>query len=340
MSRSTTISAPTRKRSRAAKGKTPQIMSAAAIDRFGPPSVFRIEEMPVPVPGPHEIVIEVHAAGVGIWDTEIRGGWWPEGKPKFPVVLGTDGAGVVVAKGSRVRRFAVGDRVWGYEFINSKGGFYAEYVAVDARHAGPMPRNLDFLRAGASAVTGLTAFQGIQDHLKVRPGESALIFGASGAVGSLAVQFAKHQGAFAIGMARGREATALVRKLGADAAIDATNPDAIDELRFVAPEGFDAVLALAGGDVLESCLSLVRSGGRVAWPNGVEPAPHRHRNLRMSSYDAKGGPREFAALKQAAEKSGLQVPLGGVFALDQAAQAHERLENDQVLGRIALRIRR
>lgn len=346
MHHSTThVSAPSRKRSRspgrrAAEGKARQRMQAVAIDRFGPPSVLKIHTLPVPVPGPNEILIAVHAAGVGIWDTEIRGGWWPEGKPTFPLVLGTDGAGIVAARGRRVRRFDIGDRVWAYEFINQKGGFCADFVAVDARHAGPIPRNLDLLHAGASAVTGLTAFQGVHDHLKVRPGESVLIFGASGAVGSLALQFAKHEGAFVIGMARGHDATALVRKLGADAAIDATNPDAIDELRFVAPEGFDGVLALAGGDVLESCLSLVRSGGRVAWPNGVEPAPRRRRNLRMMAYNAKAGLREFASLKQAAEKSALQVPLGGVFPLDLASRAHERLEEDQVLGRIALKIRR
>jgi len=156
----------------------------------------------------------------------------------------------------------------------------------------------------------------------------------------MAVQFAKLQGADVVGIARGHQATSLVRRLGADKAIDWTSRDLVDQLRDAAPEGFDAVLALAGGPVLEKCLELVRTGGRVAWPNVVEPVPRRQRNLRMIPYDAQAGPRQIAGLKQAAEKSGLQVPLGGVFALDQAAQAHERLENDQVLGRIALRIRR
>jgi NADPH:quinone reductase-like Zn-dependent oxidoreductase len=315
-------------------------MRAAAIDRFGSPSVLKIHPLPVPTPGPNEILIALYSAGVGIWDTEMRQGWWPQGKPRFPVILGTDGAGIVAAKGSRVRRFATGDRVWAYEFINPKGGFYSEFVAVDARHAGPIPRNLDLLHAGASAVTGLTAFQGVHDHLRVRPGESVLVFGASGAVGSLAVQFAKHQGGRVIGMARGRDAAALLRKLGADVAIDAASHDAVGQLRAAAPEGVDAVLALAGGDTLEASLGLVRPGGRVVYPNGVEPAPRHRRQLRLKSYDAKGGPRQLASLKQAAEKTGLKVPLGGVYPLDQAAQAHERLEEGHVLGRIALRLRR
>src|SRR5262245_15852171 len=130
----TTAHAPSRKRARARgrrreAGKIPSTMNTVAIDRFGPPSVLQPRETEVPIPGPNEILIAVHSAGVGIWETEIRGGWWPEGKPKFPIVLGADGAGIVAAAGSRVRRFSEGDRVWAYEFMNPKGGFCAEYAA-------------------------------------------------------------------------------------------------------------------------------------------------------------------------------------------------------------------
>ena len=338
MTHPATLESP-RKRSRAGQ-PTGQIMHAAAIDRFGPASVLKVRSMPAPSPGPNEILIAVHSAGVGIWDTEIRHGWWPEGKPKFPVVLGVDGAGVVVAKGSRVRRFSEGDLVWAYEFINPKGGFYSEYAAVDARHAGLVPNNLDLLHAGASAATGLTALQGIQDHLRARSGETVAVFGASGAVGSLAIQFAKLQGARVIGLARGHAAVALVRRLGADVAIDTAGDDFIGRLIEAAPEGIDGLLALAGGDALEACLDLACDGGRVVHPNGVEPAPRHRRNLRIKSYDAKAGPRQFDALKAAAEACDLRVALGGVFPLDQASKAHEELERGQVLGRVALKIRR
>jgi len=308
----------------------PHLMKAAAIDRFGPPSALKIHLLPVPTPGPNQILIALHSAGVGVWDTEIRGGWWPSGKPKFPIVLGTDGAGIVAAKGSRVRRFAAGDRVWAHEFA-PKAGFSAEFVAVDARHAGPVPRRLDLLHAGAAAATGLTAFQGIRDHLHVRRGETVLVFGASGSVGSLALQFAKQQGARVIGVARGREALALVRKLGADMAIDSAQ-----ELS----EEIDAVLALAGGETLEDCLDRVRRRGRVAYPHGVEPAPRKRRSFRMIPFDVEAGPQHFARLNQAVDKHGLQVPLAAVYSLEQAARAHERVEKDQVLGRVSLRIRR
>jgi NADPH:quinone reductase-like Zn-dependent oxidoreductase len=99
---------------------------------------------------PREILIRVDAAGVASWDASIRdGSWRPPGRAKFPLVLGTDGAGTVVAKGSRVRRFAVGDRVYAYAFGNPKGGFYAEYVAVKAEDAARVPAQLDSLQAGS-----------------------------------------------------------------------------------------------------------------------------------------------------------------------------------------------
>ena len=315
-------------------------MKAAAINRFGPPSVLTRHTLPVPQPGPREVLIALHAAGVGGWDESIRdGSWKPSARTKFPLVLGTDGAGIVVAKGSGVRRFRIGDRAYGYEAGNPKGGFYAEYVAVDARRAAPVPRRLDLLHAGAGAVTGLTALQGVDGALRVRKGETVLIFGASGAVGTLAVQFAKRRGARVVATASGRKAAALVRRLGADGVIDARSGKAIEKLRELAPDGIDAVLALAGGDELERCLELVRDGGRIAHPNGIEPLPRPRRKVRIRGYDAIAGSREFAQLARAVDEARLRVPIAAVYPLAQAARAHRRLRQ-RVIGRIVLEIRR
>jgi NADPH2:quinone reductase len=315
-------------------------MKAAAIDGFGPPSVLEVATLPVPEAGPGEVLIALHAAGVGVWDTEIRAGWWPAGSPRFPLVLGTDGAGVVVAKGAGVRRFSIGDRVWAYEFVNPKGGFYAEYVSVNAEHAGRVPAGMDLLHAGAAAVTGLTAFQGVTDHLDARKGETVLIFGATGAVGSLAVQFAKLRKVRVIGTASGREAANLVLRLGAGGVIDARSGGAVEQLRQLAPEGVDAVLAFAGGEALERCLDLLRSGGRLAYPNGVEPVPRRRRTFQTITYNGEASGRNFARLARAAAACDLQVPIAAAYPLSQTAKAHERIEKGQVLGRVVLRIRR
>jgi NADPH:quinone reductase-like Zn-dependent oxidoreductase len=316
-------------------------MKAAAIDGFGPPSVLGLHHLPIPEPGPDEILIALTGAGVGVWDAEVRdGSWQPAGKPKFPFVLGTDGAGMVAAKGARVRRFNVGERVWAYSYANPKGGFYAEYVAVKERDAGRVPNHLDLLQAGAAPTTGLTALQGIDDKLRLRHGETLLVYGASGAVGTLAIQFAKRRGARVIGTATGRQAIDLVRKLGADEVFDARSAKGPEHLGELAPKGIDAALVLASGGSLERCLALVRKGGRVAFPNGVEPEPKRRRGVRLASYDAVAGPREFARLERAMTEARLCVPIAATYPLAQAAKAHARLERGHVLGRIVLQIRR
>ena len=238
-----------------------------------------------------------------------------------------------------MRRLNVGERVWASAYANPKGGFYAEYVAVLADAAAPVPEGLDLQQAGAGAVTGLTAQQGIDDVLAVRRGETVLVLGASGAVGTIAVQLAKARGARVLGTASGDDAASLVRRLGADQTVDARGADVVERLRSLAPEGLDAILALAGGEPLERCLDLLRAGGRVAWPNGVEPEPRHRRGVSMQSYDGVAGPREFARLGRAVTEARLRVPITEVFPLAAASAAHERLERGHVLGRIVLRVR-
>ena len=318
----------------------PQTMNAAAIDEFGPPAVLALHRLPVPKPGPREVLIALASAGVGSWDGLVRdGSWRPWGpNPRFPIIPGTDGAGVVAAIGADVRGVRAGDRVWACHYSNPKGGFYAEYVAVDAGSVGRAPEHLTLLEAGAAPTTGLTALQGIDNALHLRRGETILIFGASGGVGSLAVQFAALRGARVLGTASTPDAAALVRRLGVAEVIDARRPEGIGHLKELAPDGLDAVLALAGGEGLEGCIDFVRANGRVAYPNGIEPEPRRRANPRLVAYDGEYGPREFDALSQAAAESRLRVPIAATYPLDQSAEAHTRVEQGRLLGRVALRI--
>jgi NADPH:quinone reductase-like Zn-dependent oxidoreductase len=323
-----------------AAAHVPMMMRAAAIDRFGGPEVLTLHVLRVPEIDADEVLIAVHTAGVGSWDADIREGWWPDDEPpRFPLVLGTDGSGRIAAVGSRVRRFAPGDLVYAYSFANPKGGFYAEYVAVAAGKVGRPPEILSLKEAGAVATTGLTAIQGVDDVLHVTRGEAVVIHGASGGVGSLALQFAKMRGARVLATASGRDGVAFVRRLGADAAADGRREDLrAAALRF-APDGVDAVLAFAGGKPLTRLLDAVKRGGRVAFPNGVEPAPRKRRGLRIQSYDATAGVREFERLGRAIEAARLKVPIAASYPLQQASRAHQRLARGHVLGKIVLRIR-
>ena len=332
---------PRTKRDRGAEHvAVPAEMKAVVIDKFGPPSVLTPRTVAVPRPGPTEVVIAVHAAGVGIWDAKIRDGSWAENDVHFPLILGTDGAGEIVELGERVRRLRLGDRVWAYHYNNPKGGFYAEYVVTEADNVSPLPRHLTMLEAGAGSITGVTALQGIDDHLAVRRGETVLIFGASGAVGTLAVQFAaRYRRARVIAIASGSKARTLLEKLGAEVVIDGRRRDARDRIEEVAPNGLDAVLALAASPTLTAAIDLVRSGGRVAYPNGVEPAPRKRARIRVKAYDAEVSRAALERLGRAAEAADLTVPIEASYALGRAAQAHVRVERGHVVGRVVIRIR-
>ena len=316
----------------------PRTMFAAAIDRFGGPDVLTAHALPVPAVDAGEVLIAVDTAGVGRWDADVREGYFASRKPHFPLVLGYDGAGTIAKIGSRVRRLKVGDEVYSYNWENPKGGFYAEYVAVPADKVAPIPRRLDLRHAGAIPITGLTALQGIDAALGLKKGEIIIIHGASGGVGTLAVQFARLRGARVFATASGKEGVELVREMGAHAVVDGKRPDINDQARRFAPDGVDAVLALAGGDALELCLNVLRPGGRLAHPNGVEPAPKKRRGMKLIRYDGISGVREFERLNAAVQAARLKVPIAECYSLAKAYKAHERLAEGHVVGKIILAV--
>jgi NADPH:quinone reductase-like Zn-dependent oxidoreductase len=314
-------------------------MLAVAADRSGGAEVLTAREVRVPEIDPNEILIAVNTAGVGGWDIDIREGWSPGGRLRYPLVLGTDGSGTVAHVGKRVRRFNVGDRVYGYTWNSHKGGFYAQYVAVRMDHASPIPiPPLDLKRAGATPASGFTALQGIAEHLDVKAGEYVMIHGASGAVGSLAVQFAKARGAKVVAVASGADGVALVKRLGADLAVDGHSEDFVEAaLRFAANK-IDAVLILGSGDTVPRCLDVLRRSGRLAYPNGVEPALRKRQGPKIIAYDAEVGARQFEKLNAAIRRAKLRVPIAAEFPLKEAAKAHRLIKQGHVLGKIVLRI--
>ena len=317
----------------------PQTMRAAAIDKAGGPEVVTLHTLPVPRPDPDEVLIALHTAGVASWDVSVREHPDELKHSHFPLVLGTDGSGVIVAVGSQVHGFKLGDEVYTYSWDNPKGGFYAEYVAVPAKLVGPVPPGMSLRDAGAIATTALTAIQGIDDNLHIKPGETLIIHGASGGVGSLAVQFAKLRGARVLATATGEDGASLVKRLGADAVVDGRNGDIPAAARQFAPQGIDAVLALAGGDSLERCIDTLRPGGRVAFPFGVRPEPKARAGINIVRYNAIAGSQEFERLNQAIIAAKLQVPIVAQYPLGDAAKAQERVEAGHLLGKVILQIR-
>jgi NADPH:quinone reductase len=312
----------------------PKTMKAEIIERYGEPEqVMHTATVPVPKLDDHDVLIDVRTAGVGAWDPELcKGEFGAEGA--LPKILGSDGAGTVVAAGSKVKRFHVGDRVYAYGFMNPKGGFYAEYTAVPEDEVAPIPDTLSFDEAGALAVDGLTALAGIE-IVELRRGQRFMIFGASGGVGHIALELAKRMGARVLAIASGRDGVALARRLGADEVIEGHDEGIADKARAFAPNGLDAALVLApGGDEL---LKLVKQGGRIAYPNGVEPPPRRRRGVTMRNYDGYHGRAALERLNKLVAKGPFHVEVSKQYPLEQTPKALADVTRHH-LGKLAVRV--
>lgn len=312
----------------------PAQMKAAALDRYGGPEVLHAETLPVPRPGKTQLLVRLDSAGIGVWDPYVRSGELELGARRFPLVIGNDGAGEVVAVGDAVRRFQVGDRVYAYSLA---GGFYAEYVAVDEDATAPVPQGLSTQEAGVLGADGVTALRGLDDQLHVAAGEALMVYGASGGIGHLAVQLAKRMGARVLAVASGRDGVELVRRLGADAAADGKRDDVARAAHGFAPDGVDAALVLVHGDSLGSALRTIREGGRIAHPNGVEPVPKGPRGVPVLAYDGEPGRDALERLNRLVAAGPFHVEVGKTYALDDAAIAHREIERHH-LGKLALRI--
>jgi NADPH:quinone reductase-like Zn-dependent oxidoreductase len=312
----------------------PTQMKAAAFDRYGGPEVLHTETLPVPQPGPKQVLIRLDCAGIGVWDPYLRSGELEFGPSRFPRIIGNDGAGEVIAVGDRAQRFHVGDRVYAYAM---EGGFYAEYVALDEDAVAPIPQGLSAEEAGALGADGVTALRGLDDQLRLAAGQTLMVYGASGGIGHLAVQLAKRMGARVLAVASGRDGVELVRKLGADVAVDGKRDDVAQAARSFAPAGLDAALVLVGGESVDAALTAMKKGGRVAYPNGVEPTPSAPPGAKLLAYDGEPSPDAFERLNRLISAGPFHVELGRTYPLDDAARAHREIEQHH-LGKLALRM--
>lgn len=316
-------------------------MRAIVLHRFGGPSELELARVPVPVPGPEDVLVQIDVAGVGEWDAFEREGGYasalPEG-PRFPYILGSEGAGRVVRVGERVQNLAPGDRVYAVSFLNPTGGFYAEYACVPAPLVSRLPAGLDVEQAAVMGGVASTALRGLEDMLQLARGESLLVFGASGGVGHAAVQLARSMGARVFAVASGADGVALVQSLGADGVVNGHEPGVSAAAREFAPRGFDAVLIAGSSPIAPELIDLVRRGGRVAYPNGVRPVPEPRTTIAVRPFNGEPDPDLIRRLEARIAAGPFRAHVAQTFALEQAAQAHEALER-HYLGKLALRIK-
>ncbi|MCQ8772423.1 NADP-dependent oxidoreductase [Streptomyces telluris] len=310
-------------------------MRAIGQEAFGGPETLRLVEAERPEPGPAEVLVRVHAAGVNPTDSWHRATGGLAGGAA-PVRLGWDVSGVVEATGPGVTVFRPGDEVFGLPRHPLPAGTYAEYVTSPARHLVRKPAGLSHVEAAALPLAGLTAWQALVDVAGVRPGQRVLVHAAAGGVGHLAVQIAKSRGAHVIGTARAAKHD-LLRELGADELVDYTRADFAAEV-----SGVDVVVDTIGGDYGPRSLRTLRPGGIVvslASPAEAalaqEAAPLGLRAAFMIVEADRAGMQEIAAL---AGTGRLRPLIHTALPLERAAEAHGIGDGGRTTGKIVLTV--
>lgn len=299
-------------------------MRATVLPEYGGPELLVVAELPVPEPGPGQILVRTAASAVNPVDLEVRSGSAAEHiRHPFPMVLGWDLAGTVAGVGEGTGRFAVGDEVVAMSAQMATGvGTHAEYVALDAALAAPAPAGVDLVHAAALPLAGLTADQALE-LLAPEPGSTLLVTGAVGAVGGFAVQLAAARGVRVLAHVRpGDEESA--RALGAETVITSDRP--------VSAGVADALLETAG---LPGTLAAVRDGGRaVSIVPTAAPAAERGIDVRMSFVEQDG--ERLARLSRLVEDGVLTLRVGGVHGLDGVGAAHRLLAAGGTRGKLLI----
>ncbi|MEU4474982.1 NADP-dependent oxidoreductase [Micromonospora sp. NPDC023888] len=281
-------------------------------DRTAGVSGLTLTDMPYPHAAENDVIVRVHAAGFTPGELDWPATWTDRaGHDRTPTIPGHELSGVVVELGYGTTGLSVGQRVFGLSDW-ARNGSLAEYTAVEARNLAPLPAGIDHTVAAALPISGLTAWQGLFDHAHLTAGQTVLIHGAAGGVGSIAVQLANEVGAHVIGTGRADD-RAVALALGAHTFVDL----AADELRHVGE--VDVVLDVIGGDILERSTELVRPGGTlvtIAAPPTVQP-----RNGRAIFFVVEPDRARLADLAQRLRDGRLNPIVGAVRPLSETAAA-------------------
>ncbi len=307
-------------------------MKAALIEKNGGPEVLIYGDLPDPVAGPGEVVVDIHAASVNAADWKARSGEYGS-TMAFPYVLGRDFSGIVSALGAEVTDWQVGDAVFGVCDVGQEGA-YAEKIAIKAAIIAGKPASLSHVEAAALALIGLTALVSVEDTLDLQPGETILIQGGAGGVAGFAVQLAKHIGAHVTTTASAANHDYL-RGLGADEIIDYNVVDFTE-----AVSNCDAVFDTVGGEVAQQSFAVLKPGGRAAFiaSGGTAPAPPRDdvQSLRPAVGRTR---RHLERIVELVEAGAARVPEITLYPLSEAVAAHRLSESRHLRGKLVFQVR-
>jgi NADPH:quinone reductase len=319
-------------------------MKAIRVTAFGGPEVLKLEEVPTPQPGPGEVLVRIHAAGVNPVETYIRAGTYAR-LPNLPYTPGNDGAGVVDQVGPDVSEFNAGDRVY---TAGSLSGTYAEFALCKKEQVHPLPANVSFAQGAAIGTPYATAYRGLLQRAGAEPGEILLVHGASGGVGTAAVQLARAHGLRVFGTAGSDEGLKLVREQGAHEVFDHRAPNHFEKImKATGGHGVDVIVEMLANVNLGKDLTILAKTGRIVIIGSRGPVEINPRDTMQRDADVRGmilpntPPAQLAsshaALVAGLENGTLRPVIGKEFPLAEAAEAHKAVMESGALGKIVLR---
>jgi len=318
-------------------------VKAIRVKEFGGPEVLRLEEVPTPKPGPGEVLVRIHAVGVNPVETYIRAGTYAR-LPELPYTPGNDGAGVVEHVGADVTEFKAGDRVY---TAGSLTGTYAEFALCRKEQVHPLPANVSFAQGAAIGTPYATAYRGLLQRAVAKPGETVLVHGASGAVGTAAVQLARADGLRVFGTAGSDQGLKLAREQGAHEVFDHRAPDHFEEvMKATGGRGVDIIVEMLANVNLGKDLKILAKGGRVVIIGSRGAVEINPRDTMQRDADIRGMilPNTplvemasiHAGLVAGLENGTLRPVIGKEFSLAEAAEAHQAVMKPGALGKIVL----
>lgn len=303
-------------------------MKAIVVHSYGGPEVLKYEDAPRPQPKDDEILIRVMAAAVNPVDVFIR-----EGRIKqFPLILGMDASGVVEQAGSRVTKFKRGDAIYAYLSFDEQGG-YAEFAVAKQDHAALKPNSIDFEHAAAVPLAATTAWQALIEKAGLSAGQTVLIHGGSGGVGTFAVQIAKARGAKVVATASTANQD-LLKQLGVDQPIDYTTTKFEDVVKDV-----DIVLNAVRGDTLARSYGVVKKGGIIVSITGPpDPAQLEKHGIRGTGLSAHPDAKVLEELAKLIDAKKITPIVSAVMPLVDVAKAHQQIASHHTRGKVVLKI--
>jgi NADPH:quinone reductase-like Zn-dependent oxidoreductase len=308
-------------------------MKAVVVNEYGGAEVLKYQDAPRPEAKNDEILVRVMAAAVNPVDTYVRQGMFAKrGLDNRSMIIGSDIAGVVEKAGAGIKKFKTGDAVYCYLSV-TRGGGYAEFATAKESESALKPRNIDFVEAAAVPLASTTAWQALVDTAKIDKGQTVLIHGGSGGVGSFAIQIAKARGARVIATASAEHQT-LLKQLGVDQAIDYTTTKFEDVVKDV-----DLVLNCVRADALGRSYGVVKKGGIIVSitdePDQNECAKHGIRGTRLGAHPDSKVLEELTKLIETRKMTPI---VSQTFPLAEASKAHQQIETHHTLGKIVLKV--